>query len=177
MNSVNASTDAYDDLVERVDELEDTITKEFSRLSKELAQLRGQIHALEEQSVDVDGVNQDVIEDLQEDIEELRHVVNVDLDGKSYEQLTPGDKVREIQASLLEEAAGRQTRAASMDYNDVKWLFNGRASTGHVYDLMQRAGSETGFEYQKRDEINRIVVDIDDVPEGVKKSLQVSRCE
>jgi len=179
-SGVNISTDAYDDLVERVDEIEDRVTDEVARLSKELAQLRGRITALEEQGVDVDdveAVDQDAIEGLQEDIEELRHIVNVDLDGKSYEQLTPDDKVREIQATLVEEAVGRQTRAAAMDYRDVKWLFNGRASTGHVYDLMQRAGSESGFEYQERDENHRIVVDVDDVPDGVKKSLQVSRSE
>jgi hypothetical protein len=177
MNSVNASTDADDDLVERVDELEDTITKEFSRLSKELAQLRGQIHALEEQSVDVDGVNQDVIEDLQEDIEELRHVVNVDLDGKSYEQLTRDDKVREIQATLLNEAAGRSTQKAAMDYSDVRFLFGGKPSTGHVYDLMQVAGQERGFDYQERNQTNRLVVDASDVLKGVKTALQVSRRE
>jgi len=176
-NGVNISTDAYDDLVERVDALEDTVTEEVARLSEELAQLRGRIHALKEQNVDVDGVDQDVIKDLQEDIEELRHVVNVDLDGKSYEQLTPDDKVREIQAALLNEAVGRETGAAAMDYSDVTWLFNGKASTGQVYNLMHRAGSETGFEYQERDRVNRVVVDANEVPEGVKASLCVSPTE
>ena len=129
------------------------------------------------EGMDVEAVDRDVIEQIQQNIEELRHVVNVDLDGKRYQQLTRDDKVREIQAALLSEALGRQTHKAAMDYTDVKWLFNGKASTGHVYDLMQTAGSETGFEYHERDEKNRIVVDADDVPEGVKKSLQVSRSE
>lgn len=173
----STSTDERDDLANRVDVLEDQVTEEVARLSKELAQLRGRIHALEEDAGNVEAVDRDVIQELQEDIEELRHVVNVDLDGKSYKQLTPDDKVREIQASLVEEAMSRSTSKASMDYTEVRWLFNGRPSTGHVYDLMQVAGQEAGFDYQERDKKNRLVVDADDIPEGVKQSLQLSRRE
>lgn len=111
-DGVNISTDAHDDLVERVDALEEQVTEEVDRLSKELAQFRGQIYSLEEQTANADdgeSVDQDIIEDLQEDIEELQHIVNVDLDGKSYEQLTRDDKIRETQATLLNEAVGRST--------------------------------------------------------------------
>jgi len=176
-NGVNISTDAYDDLVERVDALEDTVTEEVARLSEELAQLRGRIHALKEQNVDVDGVDQDVIEDLQEDIEELWHVVNVDLDGESYEQLTRDDKIRKIQATLLDEAAKRKTQKAAMDYSDVQFLFGGKPSPGHVYDLMRAAGQEAGFDYQDRDKTNRLAIRASAVPEGVKDRECLSRRE
>jgi len=178
-SGLQISPEAYEDLVERVEDLEDHLSNEVARLSKDLAQLRGRIHRIEEgDGADIDrSAPSETIQELQEDIEELRHVVNVDLDGKSYQQMAPDDKVREIQGTLLEEAVGRQTGKAAMDYTDVKWLFNGKASTGHVYDLMQTAGQETGFEYQERDENNRVVVDSGDVPDGVKKSLQVSRSE
>jgi len=179
-DGVNISTDAHDDLVERVDALEEQVTEEVDRLSKELAQFRGQIYSLEEQTANADdgeSVDQDIIEDLQEDIEELQHIVNVDLDGKSYEQLTRDDKIRETQATLLNEAVGRSTQKAAIDYSDVRFLFGGKPSTGHVYDLMQVAGQERGFDYQEPDKTNRLVVDASDVPEGVKTALQVSRRE
>jgi len=172
------SPEVVQSLVERVDELEAFVDEEVQRISKELAQLRGRVHALEDGGADIEGaVDPDAIEDLQEEVEELRHVVNVDLDGKTYQQMTRDDKIREVQGTLLQEAVDRHSKKSAMNYSDVKWLFNGKPSTGHVYDLMQSAGTETGFEYHERDENNRIVVDATDVPDGVKKSLQVSRSE
>lgn len=177
-SGVKISLEEHEALRKRVDELEDQLTEEVSRISKELAQMRGRVHSVEQRLDEGDlDVDDDVVEDLRKDIEELRHVVNIDLDGKSYHELTRDDKVREIQATLLQEAESRQTHKSAMNYTDVKWLFNGKPSTGHVYDIMQVAGEETGFEYQERDEKNRIVVNARDVPDGVKQSLQVSRSE
>ena len=175
------SRDQDETLVERVADLEDLLDQELDRLTRIIAKLRGRVHDVEQRIDDLDDggldVDDDVIEDLKQDIEELRHVVNVDLDGKRYQQLTRDDKVREIQAALLSEALGRQTQKAAMNYTDVRWLFNGKPSTGHTYTLMEVAGQGTGFDYQERDEKNRIVVDAGEVPEGVKQSLQVSRSE
>jgi len=182
-SSVAISAEEYDALQERVENLEAQLSEEVARVSKELAQLRGRIHSVEER-LDEDDLNSGdsdvddgVIEEIRSDIEELQHIVNVDLDGKSYQELTRDDKIREIQATLLNEAVGRKTAKAAMNYSDVRFLFGGKPSTGHVYDLMQVAGQEQGYDYQERDEKNRIVVDASDVPEGVKQSLQVSRHE
>ncbi|MFB6201579.1 MAG: hypothetical protein ABEI98_06180, partial [Halorhabdus sp.] len=117
------------------------------------------------------------VEELRELIEEHDRVVDTDLDGKSYEQLTRTDKVREIRRALVEEAAGSATNKASMEYQDVRWLFNGRPSTGHVYDLMAVAAQESGFHYQEREDDSRLVVDLSGVPTSLKTGATDSRRE
>jgi len=111
------------------------------------------------------------------DVDELGAVIDTGAGQKTYEQMTRQGKVRQVQATLLEEAEGMPTGEAAMEHNDVKWLFNGHPSTGHVYDLMKYAGREDGFNYQEREENNRVTVDPNDVPEAVKTSLEVSRRE
>jgi hypothetical protein len=108
-------------------------------------------------------------DDLGERLVALESTVDTDLDGKAYEELTRKDKVREIQTALIDEAASSATNKAAMDYQEIRWLFNARPSAGHVYDLMDFAGQEDGFDYQRRDgDNNRLTVDLDDVNEELR---------
>jgi hypothetical protein len=108
-------------------------------------------------------------DDLGERLVALESAVDTDLDGKAYEELTRKDKVREIQTALINEAASSPTNKTAMDYQEIRWLFNARPSTGHVYDLMDFAGQEDGFDYQRRDgDNNRLTVDLDDVNEELR---------
>jgi hypothetical protein len=120
-------------------------------------------------ALDGAGAGGDVPDDVQERLVALESTVDTDLDGKAYEELTRKDKVREIQTALINEAASSPTNKTAMDYQEIRWLFNARPSTGHVYDLMDFAGQENGFDYQHRDGgNNRLTVDLDDVNEELR---------
>lgn len=162
------------DVDERLDEELDRLGQEFAEFRSRLYEIEQRVDDLEEGDADVDD---EELQDLREDVDELRAVIDTGADQKAYEQMTRQDKVRQIQATLIEEAEGMQTGKAAMEYKDVKWLFNGHPGTGHVYDLMEYAAREDGFNYQEREQNNRVTVDMNDVPESVKTSLEVSRGE
>lgn len=65
-----------------------------------------------------------------------------------------------------------------MDYQEIRWLFNGRPSTGHVYDLMDFAGQEDGFGYDRREgKNNRLTVDLDEVNESLQVHAANNRAD
>ena len=142
------------DLDEELDRLNSNINGVISKISE----LNNRVEELEE-----------TVDDLQDTVTILENVVDVDLDRKSYEELTREDKAREIQTALIKEAESSSTGKAAMNFREVRLLFNGRPSTGHCYDLMDLAAQEQGFDYQERDADgnNRIVVDLEDVKESL----------
>lgn len=102
-----------------------------------------------------------LVEQLQAEVGRLQDQLETDLEGKRYKELGREEKVRKIHLALVDEAQKQPTGKASMEYDDVRWLFNGRPSTGHCYDLMQLAGTTEGFEYEARDDNpNRLTVDL-----------------
>jgi hypothetical protein len=110
------------------------------------------------------------IDDIESRLTALEDAVNTDLRRKEYEQMDKRDKARLVQFNLIETAKDRPTDKAAMTYKEVKYLFNGQPSPGHLYDIMEAAGNEAGFSYQTRDENNnRITVDLG----AVKESLRV----
>lgn len=104
-------------------------------------------------------------EQLETELEELRSVVDTDMGEVSYEKMTKRDKVRIIRSKLVEEAEQSATGKTAMDYQDVRWLFNGRPSPGHAYDLMAMAAESSGFNYEEnpQGQNNRITVNLDAV--------------
>lgn len=78
----------------------------------------------------------------------LEAVVETDPTALDYEQMTKEDKVRRVRQHLVEEARGTGRGRAAMNYNEVKWLFDGQISPGHCYNLMEHAGDMSGFEYE-----------------------------
>jgi cell division septum initiation protein DivIVA len=143
------------------------LEERLEHMHRELAKARQRITELEEQLED--GAGGDVPDDLGERLVALESTVDTDLDGKAYEELTRKDKVREIQTALIDEAASSTTNKTAIDYQEIRWLFNARPSAGHVYDLMDFAGQEDGFDYQRRDgDNNRLTVDLDDVNEELR---------
>lgn len=162
------------DLEERIDELELQTAIQDSRLDslmRHLETLEGVVLGAVESSDAYDREPiEDVVDDLKQRLRAVESAVDTDLDGKAYGELTRKDKVRQIQTALINEATGSPTDKAAMDYQEIRWLFNGQPSTGHVYDLMDFAGQEDGFDYDRRDgKNNRLTVDLD----AVKDELQV----
>jgi len=98
----------------------------------------------------VDGVHAAVEErrELEERVAELEGLVDPDPGSTSYEQLTKPQKVHRVRSALVEEAEKRGGRAA-LQYDEVKWLFDGHPSAGHCYDLMERAADMDGFAYDR----------------------------
>jgi predicted transcriptional regulator len=172
---------AQQSLEERVEELAEKLDDQSDHLAREVATIRQRVTAVEDRldRLEDGGVDVDdgALQELREDVDELRAVIDTGAGRKTYEQMTRQDKVRQVQATLLEEAEGMPTGKAAMEHNDVKWLFNGHPGNGTVYDLMKYAGQEDGFNYQEREENNRVTVDENAVPDSVKTALEVSRRE
>jgi len=110
------------------------------------------------------------IEDLEDTLEatrgrvaHLEEIINPDPNTTTYEELTKSQKVYQVRENLVEEAAeGRGV--ATLEYKEVKWLFDGQPSVGHCYELMELAGELDGFNYEERDEAdNRVTVKLDSV--------------
>jgi regulator of replication initiation timing len=134
------------DLEPRLEDLE----ARFEALNRGRLYLSEEVDRLQEEN-----------EKLQERVSSLEEIVSPDPGAVGYEQLTREQKVFRVRRALVEEAA--QSRgAASMNYKDVKWLFDGNPSNGHVYDLMKLAAELDGFDYQT-DPAHRIVVNLGDV--------------
>ena len=86
------------------------------------------------------------VEDLEKRVAELEELVDPDPGGVAYEQLTSDQKVHRIRVALLEQASAGN--APTMKYDDVRWLFDGKPSAGHAYDLMERAANADGYVYE-----------------------------
>ena len=86
------------------------------------------------------------VEDLEKRVAELEELVDPDPGGVAYEQLTLDQKVHRIRVALLEQASAGN--APTMKYDDVRWLFDGKPSAGHAYDLMERAANADGYVYE-----------------------------
>ena len=86
------------------------------------------------------------LDELEERVAELEELVDPDPGGVTYEQLTSDQKVHRIRVALLEQATAGN--APTMKYDDVRWLFDGKPSAGHAYDLMERAANADGYVYE-----------------------------
>ena len=86
------------------------------------------------------------VEDLEQRVAKLEELVDPDPGGVAYEQLTSDQKVHRIRVALLEQASAGN--APTMKYDDVRWLFDGKPSAGHAYDLMERAANADGYVYE-----------------------------
>jgi hypothetical protein len=104
-------------------------------------------------------------EELTETVAEVEQVAQADLDRMEYDQLTKQDKVRIIQSHLVEAADSNRRGTSSLNYREVRVLFDGRPSPGHAYDLMELAGDERGFNYEQNgdEKNNRVTVNLDAV--------------
>jgi len=114
------------------------------------------------------------VKELEREVNELQGAVDTDLHFREWKEMTKKDKVRRIQAELVESAQESQNGMDSMDYQDIIWLFNNRPSAGHVYNLMEIAAEGEGFSYDKakNGQNNRLLVDLSAVKtETVFQSL------
>lgn len=109
------------------------------------------------------------LEELEGRLGHVEEIVDHDIGELEYEQLTKRDKVRQIQDSLIQEAEERPNGKAAMDYQDVRWLFDGNPSRGHTYDLMRLAAGEDGFTYEESsDENNRLKADLGTAKDSIR---------
>ena len=86
-------------------------------------------------------------ERLRDRVAELEELVDPDPGGVAYEQLTRDQKVHRVRVALFEQATAGNTPV--MKYDDVRWLFDGKPSPGHAYDLMELAASADGYVYEE----------------------------
>lgn len=136
------------DMEERVDQLEklvEALRRKLNSKSETIEEHEREIGALRNR------------------VAELENLVEPDPGKGEYDQLSKDRKVWRIRKKLAETAAeGRG--AASMDYKDIMWLFDGHPSSGHCYNLMERAGEVDGYEYDKApDGQRRITVELEGV--------------
>ena len=87
------------------------------------------------------------VEELEDRVSELEELVDPDPGSVAYEQLTRDQKVHRVRVALLEQA--NDGKPPAMKYKDVQWLFDGRPSPGHAYDLMELAAEADGYVYDK----------------------------
>lgn len=89
------------------------------------------------------------------------------IDRKDYDNLSRDEKVRGIQIELVREANNRRVGKAAFDVAAVKDdVFDGDASDGSPYSLMEKAGNADGFNYQTRNGNKRVTVDLPDVTDA-----------
>lgn len=86
------------------------------------------------------------VEALEDRVAELEELVDPDPGGTAYEQLTRDQKIHRVRVALLEQAAAG--KHPTMSYDDVQWLFDGKPSPGHAYDLMELAAEADGYAYE-----------------------------
>lgn len=102
-------------------------------------------------------------------IAELEDTLNSALD-KPYAQLSKREKAIKIQEYAIQRAEKKSTRKHALDYDDVKWsVFDGEASDGHTYNLMQLAAERTGF--TQLEDPKRVAVDLDRLNESGERSV------
>lgn len=88
------------------------------------------------------------LEALEDRIAALEQLVDPDPGAVDYDQLTRPQKIYRVRRALVERAA-TNGGTASMQYDDVMWLFDGHPSAGHCYNLMERAATLDGFAYDE----------------------------
>lgn len=157
-------TNHLESLREDLDRINGNVNGLFAKVSKLEARLP-EHDELEVSDVDTQAIAelQDRIGGLERQVAALRSLHDADLERKAYQDLTKQEKIQEIRLAPIREAAGMRTKKGSMDYQGVLFLFNGQPSTGHIYELMQLAGQADGFNYQEREENNRLTVDLRNV--------------
>jgi multidrug resistance efflux pump len=119
--------------------------------------LRRKVHHLEEQ---LDETEAD-LQAARGRIAHLEKVINPDEGERSYQQMTKAQKIYRVRTALVDEAVERETTTVSMDYKEVRWLFNGSPSPGHAYNLMEAAAELDGFGYDEDREPTRVTVNLD----------------
>jgi predicted nucleic acid-binding Zn-ribbon protein len=65
---------------------------------------------------------------------------------QEYEAMDKHDKATVVRSKMKETAKATNGKA-KMEYKDVIAVFDGRASPGHAYDIMDVAGDGDGFDY------------------------------
>jgi len=100
------------------------------------------------------------LDEQAERIRELETLVNPDPGSTAYDQLSKDQKVNHLRQHLVDVAEAEVNGKTSMQYREVKALFDGHPSPGHCYDLMRAAATLDGFEYDANQSGNkRIRVD------------------
>lgn len=100
------------------------------------------------------------VSELESEVADLLAVIEQTADGLEYDSLDRDQKIFRIRKHLIEAAAGQNGRA-SIGHKEVKWLFDGRPSKSHIYDLMAAASAVDGFEYRTESRGNyRLTADI-----------------
>lgn len=119
----------------------------------EAAAFRRILYALAEEETDGDDPVMDAalelvdrVETLEDRVSELEQAVDPDPGSTAYNQLTRGQKVHRVRVKLLEQAT--DGKSPVMKYDDVRWLFDGKPSAGHAYDLMELAAEADGYVYE-----------------------------
>lgn len=94
------------------------------------------------------------VADLQQEVERLSARVETleeqtpDPARKSYGEMDKADKITVVRQKLKDEAENTNGRAAVF-YKDVIRMFDGHASAGHAYNLMDAAANDDGFTYSE----------------------------
>lgn len=163
---MSSQTSLEDIDVDNIDSQEELI-EVLQAVIDELMDQQGRIRALHnarahllERTEELD----DRVDQFEEAVADVQLETIADGGDKPYKKLSREEKVQRIRMSLVEQAQQNPTKKAMMEFGDVKWLFDARPSTGHVYDLMKVAGTEPGFDYQEFEQRNnRITVNLDAV--------------
>lgn len=159
-------TPTIEELAERVEELEavvDALAKRASfaaeirrPLGHLLAHLsdRGEFGTDEAAETSYD---EDELWDAAGDVAQLlsryearldRLAAHVDPSKLEYSEMTPHDRQRIIREHLVKEAQRRGSRYATLDYKEVRALFDGHPSEGTAYTDMESVGEKAGFVYE-----------------------------
>lgn len=114
-----------------------TVDDELDRINTLAVRALERLHDVEDQ-----------LEDAQRRLAELEEVVDPDPGSTEYANLTKAQKVFRVRKVLLRMALSSNGRS-KMHYDEVRALFDGHASPGHCYDLMERAGEMEGYGYDE----------------------------
>lgn len=120
---------------------------------------------------DDDGFHDDIgtrIDRVADRIERVEHAVadnatdiedvHARLAGAAYDDLTPQEKELKL-ARALETKARRYDGKAAMTYDEVLAVFDHDPAPGTAYNLMERVGRDTGFNYEDGPNGKRVTVD------------------
>lgn len=97
---------------------------------------------------------ENLVDEQAERIAELETLVDPDPGSTPYEQLTKDQKVNQVRGHLV-NVADASNGKASLQYREIKTLFNGHPSPGHCYDLMRAAATIDGFQYDSNGNGNK----------------------
>jgi len=104
------------------------------------------------------------LDEQAERIRDLEQLVDPDPGSTPYDQLSKDQKVNHLRQHLVDVGEAEANGKTSMQYREVKALFDGHPSPGHCYDLMRAAAALDGFQYDSNSGWNkRVRVDIEAV--------------